>query len=128
MTIRILLADDSLTFLAAVRQFLATLPQAQVVGEAHDGHEALAKADELRPDLVLLDIAMPGVNGLNVARTMQSWPVAPRIVFLSMNDSLIYRTAALDLAPSGFVGKADFVVELPAVIARLAAEAASQEV
>jgi DNA-binding NarL/FixJ family response regulator len=58
--IKILLVDDNLTFLTAVKKFLAMLPDAQVIAEAHDGRRALAQAAQWRPDLVLLDIMMPG--------------------------------------------------------------------
>lgn len=117
--IKILLVDDNLTFLAAVRKYLALLPDARVVAEAHDGPQALTQATQWRPDLVLLDIMMPGMNGLEVAAVMQSWPQPPQIVFLSMHDNAPYRQAAAELGVLGFVGKVDFVLELPPLIARL---------
>lgn len=120
-----MLVDDNLTFLAAVRHFLSMMPDATVVGEAHDGHHALTLATQLQPDLVLLDIVMPELNGLNVARAMQSWPCPPSIVFLSMHDSESYRAAARDLGAIGFVGKADFVVGLLPIIANLTAARAA---
>ncbi|MHB8950305.1 MAG: LytR/AlgR family response regulator transcription factor, partial [Rhodoferax sp.] len=89
--IKILLVDDNLTFLAAVKKYLALLPNTRVVAEAHDGQQALAQATQWRPDLVLLDIMMPGMNGLEVAAVMQSWPRPPQIVFLSMHDNAQYR-------------------------------------
>ncbi|WP_296442661.1 response regulator [Rhodoferax sp. UBA5149] len=119
MTIKILLADDSQTFVTAVRKFLDMLPGTEVVGQAHDGREALSKAGQLAPDLVLLDISMPELNGLEVARHMRSWPQPPHVVFLSMHDSVDYRAAAQELGAAGFVGKTDFVVDLPPIIERL---------
>ena len=119
--IKILLVDDNLTFLAAVRKYLALLPNAQVVAEAHDGPQALSQAAQWQPDLVLLDIMMPGMNGLEVAAVMQSWAQPPQIIFLSMHDNAPYRQAAAELEVLGFVGKADFVLELPPLIAGLAA-------
>ena len=70
VTIKILLVDDNRTFVAAVRQFLGAMPGAEVIGEAYDGHEALVQARQLQPDLVLLDINMPLINGLDVARRL----------------------------------------------------------
>ena len=127
MTINILLVDDNPTFLLAVRQFLDRLPGTQVVGQAHDGREALTLAAELQPELMLLDIGMPRLNGLEVARAMQSWSRAPRIVFLSMHDNNAYREAARDLGALGFVGKADFVVELLPMIEQIVADSAAAE-
>lgn len=119
--IRILLVDDNLTFLAAVRKFLAVLPGAQVIAEAHDGRQALVQAAQWRPDLVLLDIVMPELNGLKVAQHLQAWPQPPHIIFLSMHDSTAYRAAARELGVLAFVGKADFVADLPPVLAALTA-------
>jgi len=111
MTLKILLVDDNRTFVAAVRQFLDPLGDVVIIGEAHDGKSALNLARQHRPDLVLLDIAMPGMNGLELARAMQLDPAAPQIVFLSMHDNQEYRAAARELG-SDFVSKADFVSEL----------------
>jgi DNA-binding NarL/FixJ family response regulator len=122
VSIKVLLVDDNLTFLAAVRKCLATVVGVDVIAEAHDGYAALAKAEQLHPDLVLLDIAMPKLNGLEVARTMQAWPTPPRIVFLSMYDSAHYKSAAHDLGGLGFVSKSDFVVQLLPIISGLLAD------
>lgn len=117
--IRVLLADDNLTFLSAVRQFLSSMPATEVVGEAHNGREAMDQAAALRPDLLLLDIGMPELNGLEAARRMQLWPVAPRIYFLSMHSSPAYREAAQLVGATGFINKADFADELPPLIEAL---------
>lgn len=116
MTIRVLLADDNPTFLAAVRQFLSALPVTEVAGEAHNGREAMELAAQLQPDLVLLDIGMPEMNGLEAARRMQQWQSPPFIVFLSMHNGQAYRDAALQVGAAGFISKADFVDELPRMI------------
>jgi DNA-binding NarL/FixJ family response regulator len=120
MTLRILLVDDNLTFLGSVKKSLSLLPDAQVVAEAHDGNQALEMAQRLQPDLMLLDIVMPGPNGLEVAKTMQTWPKAPLVLFLSMHDNESYRCAAIALGALGLVGKANFVNDLLPVITGLA--------
>lgn len=120
MSLRILLVDDSHTFLNAVTQCLAMLPEAEVVGQAYDGAEALAKAQALQPDLVLLDIVMPHMTGLEVATQMQTWPTPPRILFLSLHDNESYRTAALELGAVALVGKGNFVADLMPIISSLA--------
>lgn len=119
MTIRILHADDNQTFRKAVKHFLDELPGVTCVGQAQDGPEALAKAEELQPDLVLLDIAMPTMNGMEVARVIQSWEQPPYIVFLSLHDSNAYQACAHALGALAFIGKSDFVAELRPLIARL---------
>lgn len=111
MTLKILLIDDNRTFIAAVRHFLDRLAGVTVVGQAHDGKAALAHVRDGMPDVVLLDIAMPGMNGLELARALRLHPAPPRIIFLSMHDNQEYRAAARELG-AGFVSKADFVNEL----------------
>ena len=123
MTIRILLVDDNKTFLAAVRNFLLTLPQVEVVAEAHEGKSALVLAEQLRPDLVLLDIVMPGMGGLEVAAALQALETPARIIFLSMHDSKSYRAAARELGVHGYVGKGDFVLDLVPLISSISDEA-----
>lgn len=119
MSLRVLLADDNPTFVAAVRQFLGSLTGTEVVGVAHNGRDAMALCESLRPDLTLLDIGMPEMNGLEAARRMQQWPDPPLIVFLSMHNGQAYRDAASQVGASGFISKADFVNELPGMIEAL---------
>ena len=119
MTIRILLVDDNPSFLAATRRYLHTLPAIQVVGEARNGQDALFKTALLQPDLVLLDISMPGLSGLEVARRIKSWTEPPAIAFLSMNSGDAYHAATRELGLLGFLEKSKLATELPVIIARL---------
>ncbi len=125
MTLRIMLVDDNLTFMASVKNTLRLVPNTLVVAEAHNGREALVLAQQCQPDLMLLDIVMPGLTGLDVAREMQGWAHAPRVLFLSMHDNESYRLAAQSLGALGLVGKANFVTELLPFITGLA-EASSE--
>ncbi len=118
MKFKVLLVDDNPTFVNAVRKFLELMPGVAVVGHAFDGSDALLKAETLMPDLVLLDIAMPRMNGLEVAQHMTTWPKPPQIVFLSMHDNAEYRLAAQGLG-AAYVGKCDFVDKLVPLIAQL---------
>ncbi|MDD5030107.1 MAG: response regulator transcription factor [Rhodoferax sp.] len=119
MTLSVLLVDDNLTFLASVKHSLSFLPDTRVVAEAHNGVQALSLAQQLRPDLVLLDIVMPGLSGLEVAKTMQSWAKRPELLFLTLHDNELYRAEAKALGALGLVGKANFVAELLPIVAGL---------
>jgi len=119
MTLNILLVDDNLTFLASVKHSLSLLPNTRVVAEAHNGAQALALARQLHPDLVLLDIVMPGLSGLDVAADMQRWAKPPKILFLTLHDNDSYRAEARRLGVLGLVGKANFVAELLPIVAGL---------
>lgn len=123
MALKVLLVDDNQPFLRAVQRFLDTLPGVSVVGCAHDGHEALAQAERLRPDLVLLDVVMPGMDGFKVALALKAKPSPPRIVILSLHDDEAYRASARLHGAEAFVRKDKFAVELiPIIIQTLFAE------
>ena len=96
-----------------------------MVGEAYDGYKALVKARELQPDLMLLDMNLPAINGLDVAQRILSWAHAPHVAFLSMPDDSAYRERANNLGASGFIGKADFGEQLLPMIGRIAARKAA---
>ena len=108
--------------MASVKNLLSMYSPVQIVGEAHDGVHALEMGRQLAPDLVLLDIVMPGMSGLEVARAMKAWPSAPKILFLSLHDNIFYRAAARELGCLGLVGKANFVMELLPLIAGMLEE------
>ena len=128
MPLKILLVDDNLTFLTSIKNVLAMFSTAQVVGDAHSGAQALEMAQQLHPDLVLLDIVMPGMTGLDAARIMNTWDKPPKLIFLSLHDNVFYRAAARELGAVGLVGKANFVIELMPVIAGLLAEHPDNEI
>ena len=115
MVIKILLVDDNPTFVAAVSAFLQQLPGVSVVGHAPDGQVGLIQIALHKPDLVLLDIAMPVMNGLEMAARLRGLPDCPRLVFLSMHDNGGYHLAAHGLG-AGFVNKASFVEGLLPII------------
>lgn len=117
LPLTILLVDDNQTFLTAVRQFLDRLAGVRIVGQSHDGKTALALVRAQRPAMVLLDIAMPGMNGLELARALLQDAAAPQLVFLSMHDNREYRAAADELGAQ-FVSKSDFVTDLLPLLAR----------
>lgn len=125
MTYRIVLVDDNQNFVATVTQFLADFSDFEVVATSNDSVAAVALLQKLQPDLVLMDISMPTMNGFEVMAQLQKCNQAPKVVFLSMHDSIFYRDAARDIGASGFVSKADFVHELLPAIDRLISAAPS---
>jgi DNA-binding NarL/FixJ family response regulator len=103
--IRVLLADDEELVRTGLRLILGTEPDLDVVGEASDGDQALALVAELSPDVVLLDIRMPGVDGIEVARRLGETAASTRVVVLTTFDNDDYVYAALGAGASGFLLK-----------------------
>ena len=104
MTIRVLLADDQPLVLTGLRTILEAEPDIEVAGEARDGRDAVRLAAALVPDLVLLDIRMPGMDGLAAAREILQGD-APRVVILTTFDLDEYVYEALRAGASGFLVK-----------------------
>lgn len=112
--ISVLLADDQLLVRAGFRALLNAEPDIEVVAEAADGLEAVAKARETRPDVVLMDIRMPGVDGLEATRRIAADPAlaATRVVILTTFELDEYVFEALRTGASGFLVKDTEPVEL----------------
>jgi DNA-binding NarL/FixJ family response regulator len=112
MSIRIVLVDDHRLVRAGIRALLEKTPQGEVVGEAADGREAFALIEKQRPDIVLIDIAMPGLNGLDaVDRIKKEWPET-KVIILSMHANEEYVVRALRSDVSGYLIKDAAVDEL----------------
>src|SRR5258708_2171992 len=95
-SIRILIADDYEGWRRQVRLLFQARPEWQVIDEASDGSEAVQKAEELKPDLILLDISLPKLNGIEAARRIRRLSPSSKIVFLSQNKDLdIVRAASI---------------------------------
>jgi DNA-binding NarL/FixJ family response regulator len=109
---KVLLVDDDVRFIKRVRQFLASETELEIVGEAGDGQEAIVKARELRPDLVLMDIRLPDMNGLEVTRRLKAEIPALTVVILTIFDLQEYREAAVANGASAFVPKRDMQTQL----------------
>jgi NarL family two-component system response regulator LiaR len=94
-------------------------PQLQVIGEAEDGWEAVQKAQTLKPDLILLDIGLPTLNGIETAnRILQDIP-STKIIFLSQNNDKDIVRVALGTGAKGYVLKTDAARELLSAVARV---------
>lgn len=104
---RILVVDDNVYIRALTRTFLEVHPDFQVCGEAVNGREAIEKTQELRPDLIVLDLAMPVMNGLDAAREIKrTMPAIPIILFTLYEDTDV-RAAADDVGVKAVVTKTD---------------------
>lgn len=110
--IRVLLADDHAILRAGLRSLINQETDVEVVGEAGDGHESLSKAVELRPDVVVLDIAMPNSNGLEAISAMRRAGVESKILVLTMYAEDQYLTQVLRRGGNGYVLKRSADTEL----------------
>jgi DNA-binding NarL/FixJ family response regulator len=114
--ISILVADDHSLVRAGIRALVERLPYAKVVAEAEDGREALRLVREHKPDLVLMDIAMPGLNGLEAtSRISQAFPDV-RVIVLSMYANEEYVREAISAGAAGFLPKRSAATELEQAI------------
>jgi DNA-binding NarL/FixJ family response regulator len=101
----VLLADDESLVRAGFRMILKAEPDVEVVGEAGDGREAIAKADRLAPEVVLMDIRMPGLDGIEATRRITARGHAPRVLVLTTFDRDEYVYEALRAGASAFLLK-----------------------
>jgi DNA-binding NarL/FixJ family response regulator len=104
-TIRILLVEDFEPFRSFTRSLLLERPELQIVGETSDGLEAIRQAQELDPDLILMDIGLPGLNGIEAARRIRDLVPKSKIVFLTQENSPEIVQEALSLGALGYVHK-----------------------
>lgn len=117
--LRILIADDHEVARRGVRVLLESHPGWEVCGEAADGREAVANANRLKPDVVLLDIAMPGLNGLDATRQIIATVPQTRVLILTMHDSEQVVREVLAAGALGFLLKSDAGRDLVAAVEAL---------
>ena len=110
--IRVLVVDDFKDWRRQVRLLLQLRPEYHVIAEASDGSEAVQKAEELKPDLILLDIGLPTLNGIEAARQIRQRSPNSEIIFLTQNNDLDVVRAALGTGALGYVRKIDAGREL----------------
>ena len=119
--IRIVLVDDHEVARRALRSVLSSNPNLEIVGEAVEGREAIRKVGELRPDIVLLDISLPDISGIEAAPSIREVSPESRIIFVSQHISIPLAKDALQRGAYGYVVKSDAGLDLLAAI-----EAANQ--
>ena len=115
-SIRVLVAEDFVPFRHFIRSTLSQRPNLQVVCEVCDGQEAVQKAVELKPDLILLDIGLPTLKGIEAARQIRKFAPESKIVFVSQESSADVVQEALSLGTCGYVVKGQAQSDLLAAV------------
>ncbi|HMH00860.1 MAG TPA: response regulator transcription factor [Terriglobales bacterium] len=110
--VNILVVDDHAVVRRVICSLLSSDPILNVVCETTDGEQAVQKAEELQPDLVLLDISLPGISGIEAARRIRTVSPISQVIFLSQHDSLQMVKDALKTGGHGYVAKIDAGSEL----------------
>jgi DNA-binding NarL/FixJ family response regulator len=111
-SVRVLVAEDFASFREFIRSTLAERPDVQVICEVADGLEAVQKAELLEPDLVLLDIGLRTLNGIEAARQIRKLAPESKIIFLSQESSCEVVQEALNLGACGYVVKTSAAIDL----------------
>ena len=109
---RVLVVEDAELFRKIICSTLGKIPELQIVGEVSDGLEAVQKAEELQPDLILLDIGLPTLGGIEAARRIREFSPRSRILFVSQETSVHVVQGALAEGANGYVVKTDLRREL----------------
>jgi two-component system response regulator NreC len=118
---KILIADDSEPVRRGVKKILAPSTSWEISGEAKDGAEAVQRAVELLPDLVLLDISMPGLSGFEVARILREKVPAAKIMVMSQHDPAVLLPRALAAGAHACIDKSRLATDLVPAIERILA-------
>jgi len=115
---RVLLVDDSPAFRGLMQWYLGTLPEIEVVAEATNGEQAIVEVARLRPDLVLMDIRMPTMDGLEATRRIRAGCQYTRILLLTNHATAIPAGIVDEVGADGLLDKAELADRLPAALAR----------
>lgn len=116
MTIRVLLADDHALLREGLRALLASSPGIAVVAEVGDGREALRRTEELKPDVLVMDVSMPGLNGIEAAQMIRARCPQTQVVMLSMHSSTEHVFRAQRAGALGYVLKESAATEVIAAV------------
>jgi DNA-binding NarL/FixJ family response regulator len=125
--IRVLLVDDQQAVRRGLRFRLRLEPDIEVVGEAGSGQEALLLAQTLAPTVVLMDVEMPGMDGIATTNAIQSLSGTSAVVMLSIHDDVVTRAQAQAAGAMAFVAKGSTTDQLIATIRRVAGQAGSTQ-
>ena len=109
---RVLIVDDHAFIRRGVRGILQDFPEWEVCAEADNGRDAVRLAEELKPEVILMDVSMPGLNGLDAARSIRKRDASVKIILLTLHDSRELVRNAFQLGVNGYLLKTDAEQEL----------------
>lgn len=123
---RVLVAEDSDVYGTALTRFIASQPDMEVVGRASDGEGAIRMADSSRPDVVLMDVCMPGIGGVEATRLIVQTTKEVRVIALTADDTAEVEHRCITAGASAFLSKWEADQRLPDVIRRVTSEVRAQ--
>ena len=113
---KVLVVDDSADFLSAACAWVGRQETTELAGTARDGAEALEATERLAPDVVLMDISMPLMDGFAATRAIKERPRAPLVILISFSDGDVVRRKAHAVGADGFLTKSEFASRLPGLL------------
>lgn len=120
--VRTLLVDDNRPFLILARHLLAGFTEIEIVGEAYDGEEAVKLSEMLHPHLIIMDLAMPRMGGLQATRLIKAQDAPPVIVIASHYDDAAHREFVAQVGAEGFINKRNYESDVIELVRRLLQE------
>ena len=115
----VLLVDDHAQFVAMLRDYLGQFQRLRVTAVAASGEQAVALAEMHAPDIVFIDLDMPGIGGIEATRILKTLPRKPQVVVLTLHDEVRFRRAALEAGADSFIVKDRLHDELPSLVERM---------
>jgi len=117
--LRVLLVNDSPLFHQSAKRFFSLDNRIEMVGLAQTEGEAMSCVEQLRPDLLLIDLLMPGVNGFQISARIKSQPHPPRVIIMALDENQEYREAARAAQADGFLDKQELASQFGPLIESL---------